>query len=277
MRRYAMVLVLALSVVGAGTAGEIKIAWWGQSMFEIMTPKGSRIILDPQYLDAYKPRDMTADVVLFSHFHNDHTRTECITNIKEALQFNALKKVGGGEATDHNLVDEKVGKAKEVRIQSMGTYHDSMGGLTRGKNGCWIMDIEGVRIVHLGDLGHTLSKAQLKKLGKVDVLMIPVGGVYTLNGIDAWKVVKQVNAVRHVIPMHYGTVVYDDLLPLKYFTDEVEEPWVIDRRKPKTWLVIDTEKEAPKTPSVVILDYQGSPAALPVRDKGKEKEKDKDR
>src|SRR5690349_7426648 len=102
MRRFVMVLLLSLAVTGAATAAEIKIAWWGQSMFEIVTPKGTRLILDPQYLDAYKPRQMKADVVLYSHLHNDHTRTDCIDNIKDAVQLNALKKVGEGAATDFN-------------------------------------------------------------------------------------------------------------------------------------------------------------------------------
>jgi L-ascorbate metabolism protein UlaG (beta-lactamase superfamily) len=284
MRRFVTGMVLAMALAGLnatdaaprppGGGGEVKIAWWGQSMFEIVTSKGTRIITDPQYLEAYKPREMTADVVLMSHFHNDHTRTDCIKNIKDAKQFNALKK--DGTSTDWNDVDEKVGKAKEIRIQSLGTYHDAMGGTQRGKNGVWIIDVDGLRIVHLGDLGHTLTTRQLKKLGKVDILMIPVGGVYTLNGIDAQKVVKQINPTRAVIPMHYGTVVYDDLLPLKYFLDEQDEDTPRMKRKPRTWYTVDSASKRPEKVPVVILDYQGSPeGGKKPKDKGKEKAKDK--
>ena len=67
---------------------------------------------------------------------------------------------------DWNEVDEKF---KDVRYQSIPTYHDAASGLTRGKNGCWVIDIDGIRIVHLGDLGHLLKPAQIKKFGKVDV------------------------------------------------------------------------------------------------------------
>src|SRR5204863_8452497 len=120
---------------------------------------------------------------------------------------------------DWNPVDEKF---KDVRLQTVGTYHDEMSGLQRGKNGVWVLDIDGIRVVHLGDLGHSLNKTQLKRLGSVDVLMIPVGGVYTLNGITAMKVVEQIKPKRYILPMHYGNIVYMDLLPLSYFLDEVK-------------------------------------------------------
>ena len=257
MRRCLIGLVLLSVLTGTAAAGEIKIAWWGQSMFEIVSPKGKRLILDPHFLDAYRPRAMTADLVLMSHLHNDHTRLDAVTNPKMAKQFNALKKVD--EEVVFNPVKETLG---DIKFESLGTYHDAMGGLMRGKNGCWIIDIDGVRIVHLGDLGHTLSKVQLKKLGKVDVLMIPVGGVYTLNGIDAQKVVEQVKPTRYVIPMHYGTVVYDDLLPLKYFSDEQPEGTPVFRQKPLTWFTIDTAAKAPEKYTYAILDYQGSPPVI---------------
>jgi L-ascorbate metabolism protein UlaG (beta-lactamase superfamily) len=245
---------LFLVSVGSAPAGEIKIGWYGQSMFQITTPKGLRIILDPQDLDAYRVPPLKTDLVLMSHLHNDHTITTKIENIKEAKQYNALKQPSP-LVTDWNLVDEKL---KDVRFFSVATYHDQMSGLQRGKNGCWVLDIDGIRIVHLGDLGHTLNKLQLKKFGKVDVLMVPVGGVYTLNALEAYKVCEQIKPSRYILPMHYGTVVYDDLLPLKYFTDECKENDVpIVNFKPKEWLKIDTKAAAPKQASVAVLHYLG--------------------
>jgi L-ascorbate metabolism protein UlaG (beta-lactamase superfamily) len=256
MRTSLLGLTLLLASAGAVGAGEIKIAWHGQSMFEIVTPAGTRIVLDPQNLEAYRVKPLKADLVLMSHFHTDHTRTEVIENLKDAKQYNALKKSGaGGLVVDYNPVDEKF---KDVRIQSVGTYHDAANGLQRGKNGVWVIDVDGVRIVHLGDLGHPLTRAQLKKLGAVDVLMVPVGGVYTLNGLEAYKVVEQVKPRRTIVPMHYGTVVYSDLLPLKYFTDECKEnelPVVV--YKPREWLKIDTKSPLPKKASVAVLHYSG--------------------
>ncbi|MBY0230762.1 MAG: MBL fold metallo-hydrolase [Gemmataceae bacterium] len=273
MRRSLLCLLL---LTASASAGEIKIAWWGQSMFEIVTPAGKRLVLDPHNLDAYRVRPMKADLVLMSHLHNDHTRMDVIENAKDAKQYNALKKSGDGDKdTEFNLVKETLG---DIKFESLGTYHDESGGLTRGKNGCWIMDIDGVRIVHLGDLGHTLTKPQLKKLGKVDVLMIPVGGVYTLNGITAQKVVEQVKPARYVIPMHYGTAVYDDLLYLKYFTDEQPEGQPTVRQKPLTWFKVDTKAKVPEKYTYAILDYQGSPPVIEKKkDKGKDKEPEKDK
>jgi L-ascorbate metabolism protein UlaG (beta-lactamase superfamily) len=232
---------------------DIRIRWRGQSMFEIWTPKGTRIVTDPHILDGYPRNEVEADLVLMSHFHVDHTAVEAITNIKKAKQFNALKKEDKeGKRTSFNSVDTKI---KDVKIQSMGTYHDTMTGFQRGKNGVWIMDIDGIRIVHLGDLGHTLTPLQLKKLGKVDVLMIPVGGVYTLNGIDAQKVVEQIKPTRWVLPMHYGTDVFDDLLPLSYFLEEQDEGTEVERFKLHKWLSINPKSKPPKHYKIGILHW----------------------
>src|SRR5262245_9132779 len=184
-----VLLSAALLTASTASAGEIKIAWYGQSMFQIVTPKGTKVILDPHNIEAYRITPIKADLVLMSHFHNDHTQIEgVIENAKSAKQYNGLKKTGpGGLVIDWNTIDEKL---SDVRFLSVATYHDEMSGLKSGKNSCWVLDIDGIRIVHLGDLGHQLNKTQLKKLGKVDVLMVPVGGVYTLNGLTAFKVVK---------------------------------------------------------------------------------------
>jgi L-ascorbate metabolism protein UlaG (beta-lactamase superfamily) len=234
---------------------ELKIAWYGQSMFMIVTPKATKILIDPQDIEAHKVPYVTGDLLLFSHFHTDHTTTVKVENIKEIKQFNAMKKIGpGGLDTEWEAVDETF---KDVSIQSIATYHDESRGTRRGKNGGWLITIDGVRIAHLGDLGHTLNAGQLKKIGKVDVLMVPCGGIYTINGIDAFKVAQQIKPTQYVIPMHYGTIVYDELLPLKWFTDEVKEDGMpIITLKPKEWLSLDV-KNPVKKPSVAVLSYIG--------------------
>jgi L-ascorbate metabolism protein UlaG (beta-lactamase superfamily) len=236
---------------------DLQIRWHGQSFFEIVTTKGTRIITDPHNLDAFGRKEVQADLVLMSHFHTDHTFVEptLITNIKSAKQLNALKKLDrDGTRTTWNVVDEKF---KDVRVQSVGTYHDNSGGVQRGKNGVWVIDADGLRIVHLGDLGHELNKTQLAKLGKVDVLMIPVGGVYTLNGLDAQKVVEQIKPRRYVLPMHYDPGVYDDLLPLKYFLDEQPEGTPVKRvrRGDYQWLQVNAKAPLPKTYTLVVLPW----------------------
>ncbi len=266
MRRSLLLLLVVLLFAGAAPANEVKIAWFGQSMFEIVTSKGVRIVLDPQNLEEYRIKPLKADLVLMSHFHTDHTATNVIENIKEAKQYNALKKSGpGGMIVDWNVVDEKF---KDIHIQSMGTYHDSTSGLKNGKNGVWIIDVDGLRIVHLGDLGHLLNKTQLKKLGTVDVLMVPVGGVYTLNGIEAFQVAEQIKPRRYVLPMHYGTPIYTDLLPLKYFTDECKENDVpIVSFKLKEMLKVDSKTPAPRHYSVAVLPWTGTPEEVKPKKK----------
>jgi L-ascorbate metabolism protein UlaG (beta-lactamase superfamily) len=232
---------------------DVRIRWHGQSFFEIVTPKGTRIVTDPHNLTEYGRKEVETDLVLMSHFHTDHTAMEPITNAKKVKVYNALKKEDReGKRTSFNVVDTTF---REVHIQTMGTYHDSMGGVKNGLNGVWIIDVAGFRIVHLGDLGHMLNKDQLKKLGKVDVLMIPVGGVYALNGIDAQKVVEQIKPRRWVLPMHYGTYVFDDLLPIKYFTDEQPEGQPVKKFKPNEWLSINPKTRPPKTYTLGILHW----------------------
>ncbi|MGL4555620.1 MAG: MBL fold metallo-hydrolase, partial [Gemmataceae bacterium] len=124
----------------APKAGEVSIAWYGQSMFQVVTPKGTRLLLDPQDIEAHKVPYVTGDLLLMTHFHTDHTTTPKVENVATIKQYNALKKTGPGPTnTEWNPVDEKF---KDIRFQSLGTYHDDAGGSKRGKNGAWILDIE---------------------------------------------------------------------------------------------------------------------------------------
>lgn len=253
----------------APTPGQVNIAWYGQSMFQIVTPKGTRLLMDPQDIEAHKVPYVSGDLLLMTHFHTDHTTTPKVENVDTIKQFNALKKTGPGPSnTEWNVVDEKF---KDIRFQSLGTYHDDAGGSKRGKNGAWIIDIDpGLRLLHVGDLGHALTPAQLKKVGKVDVLMVPAGGIYTINGLEAFKVFEQVKPTRFVIPMHVGTTTYDELLPAKYFLDEAKDNEVAIRGlRPKEWLTIDPASAAPKAASVAVLSYLGPGGSeTPTKKKG---------
>jgi L-ascorbate metabolism protein UlaG (beta-lactamase superfamily) len=252
--------VLAALVLCAGAAPaparekKLLIRWHGQSFFEIVTSAGTRIVLDPHALEAYGRKQVKADLVLMSHLHDDHTRREPIENAQKAKFLNALK-AGEQRAAEYNVVDEKF---EDVHIRTLGTYHDAMSGMQRGKNGVWILDVDGLRIVHLGDLGHLLSREQLAKLGTVDVLMIPVGGVYTINGLDAQKVVEQIKPRRCILPMHYGTLVYTDLLDLKYFLEDQEMGK--EERFTGNELAIDPKAEAPQKPIIAILHWESKAA-----------------
>jgi L-ascorbate metabolism protein UlaG (beta-lactamase superfamily) len=200
------------SPVLAGDKGwkPIQITWHGQSFFEIKTSKGTNIVMDPHLIPAYgRVQGVKADIVLMSHNHNDHTQIGVLENAKEK-NFKVIAGLKGpGLRAEWNLVKEQV---KDVKIRTLGLYHDTEQGLKYGRNTAFILEVDGWRIVNLGDLGHLLSPEQIKKIGPVDVLMLPVGGIYTLNGAEAKKVVDQLKPKEYIFPQHYGTKVYDELL-----------------------------------------------------------------
>lgn len=155
----------------------MKLTWYGHACFKLETAEGSAVF-DP-YSDDSVPglslTKLTADEVICSHGHGDH---------------NAACKV------------ELTGKTPKYGKKQISTFHDDKNGALRGTNLVTVIDAEGLRIAHLGDLGHELSAEQLAELGRVDVLMIPVGGFYTIDGKTAAKVSGAIGAGT-IIPMHY--------------------------------------------------------------------------
>ncbi|EYE89801.1 beta-lactamase [Fervidicella metallireducens AeB] len=176
----------------------MKIKWLGHSCFKIKSDKGIRIVTDP-FDDnvGYKLPVVECDIVTTSHGHYDHNFIDCVKG-----NFEVIKKVG-------------IFNVKDISITGIHTYHDEMGGTKRGDNIVYVMEVDGIRVCHLGDLGHVLTQSQINMIGKVDVLLIPVGGVYTINSEEAVEVVNQLKP-SIVIPMHYKTPA------LKFNLDSVE-------------------------------------------------------
>jgi len=209
--------LLLAGVASGADAKKVTIRWHGQSFFEIESSKGTKIVTDPHAIEAFGRKIVPAHAVTVSHFHNDHTQIGVLEQAdrKEKIRiFPGLKDVK--KQLQWNLIDEKF---MDVRIRTVGVYHDNMGGMEKGLNSVFIIEVDGIRIVHLGDLGHVLTDLQIKNIGPVDVLMIPVGGVYTINGGEAKKVVEQLKPKQYILPMHYGNKVYDDLLKIDEFLD----------------------------------------------------------
>jgi L-ascorbate metabolism protein UlaG (beta-lactamase superfamily) len=239
---------------GSPNGKQLTIRWLGQSFFLITTSAGTRIAFDPHAIDQYGRPTVEADLVLVTHPHPDHMRLESITNRAKAKVIEGIKTMppvaeGGPPRTNWNPVEETF---KDVKVRSVGTYHDMMQGLQRGKNTVFILDVDGLKMVFLGDLGHLLSEDQVKQIGPVDVLFIPIGGVYTLNGSQAKEVVAQLQPKRYVIPMHYGTRVFDDLLPPDEFLDGQKN---IQRMLTTNELTISTDV-APPAPVTVLLGWE---------------------
>ena len=171
----------------------MKLTWYGHSCF-LMETSGGSIVFDP-YAPGSVPGlelpPLTADLTLCSHQHRDHYYPQGVT---------------------------LTGQDPVVGMQRILSCHDGQGGALRGDNIISLIDADGVRAVHLGDLGHPLTAAQVENLGRVDVLMIPVGGYFTIDARQAWAVVEQLDPWL-VLPMHYRGegFGYDVIAPVDEF------------------------------------------------------------
>jgi L-ascorbate metabolism protein UlaG (beta-lactamase superfamily) len=260
MFRYLTAIVTAIlfALPVSAQNKQLSIKWHGQAFFEIKTSAGTRIVIDPHAIEAFGERkDIEADLICITHLHNDHTQVEVVKNFEPKLLDKMVRlgltpgKGGDRKKEDWNIIDEKF---KDVHIRTVGVYHDDMKGMMRGKNSVFILEVDGLHIVHLGDLGHLLSKEQIKKIGPADVLMIPVGGVYTINGEEAKKVVEQLKPKHYILPMHYGIKGYDALLTPEEFLEDQKKENILRPRGNE--LLIDVGAKAPAGPKIVMLGWQ---------------------
>jgi L-ascorbate metabolism protein UlaG (beta-lactamase superfamily) len=251
MNRQATALVMILLAAGSTMAADAKKAilrWHGQSFFDLETSQGTRIAFDPHAIEAYGRINVKADLVLISHNHNDHTQVEVIEG-RDKKVIAGLK--GTGKKVEWNRVDDRF---RDVHVRTAGVYHDNSQGMERGKNAVFIVEADGLRFVHLGDLGHLLTDDQIKQIGTVDVLMIPVGGVYTLNGSEAKKVVGQLKPRQYIIPMHYGTKEYDDVLTVDEFLDD-QPKGTVKHYELTNKLTVESNYK-PAAPLIAVLNWK---------------------
>lgn len=243
-------LTFALMVTTTAPAQDKKLTlrWYGQSFFQLITTTGTRIVFDPHAIEQYPRNLVTADLVVISHPHLDHATLNNITNRDKARVLAGVKTEGRRQ--EWNVIDEKF---RDVKVASVGLYHDKESGMARGRNAAFVLEVDGLRIVHLGDLGHELSERQVQAIGPVDVLMIPVGGIYTLNGTDARKVMAQLKPRRLVLPMHYGTRVYDELVGPDEFLDGLKN---VVRKSATNELEIDPQAAVPAEPQIVLMSWK---------------------
>ena len=198
LRALLLAILLALPAHARAAAPAGKLTWYGQACFLLETAAGTRILMDPftKGIGYEIPQGFKADIVTISHEHPDHNNVAFVAGKPRVIRGLTADKKGW------TRVDEKV---KDVSIRNVGVYHDDQRGATRGLNTVFIFEVGGVRIAHLGDLGHVLNDAQLAAIGAVDVLLIPVGGTFTIDGLKATRVIEQLRPRIMVIPMHYKT------------------------------------------------------------------------
>lgn len=214
----------------------MEITHLGHASFKI---RGKTVTLvtdpfDPKMLGFKFPKT-EADVVTVSHNHSDHNYTDGVSG--EPLIIS-----GPGEY-----------EIKGAKIIGVSTFHDKSAGAERGKNTVYRIYLDGVSIVHCGDLGHKFDDVQLEMLDGADVLMIPVGGFYTLDAATAVAVVSQIDP-HIIIPMHYATATIDKNLAAKLtdvnvFLKEMGKEGIMPQPK-----LVTSRDKLPVEPTVVVLD-----------------------
>jgi len=208
------------------------ISWLGHSCFRIRG-RHVTIITDPYSPDlGYSLGKPTARIVTVSHPHPGHSYIEGI----------------GGEPRQVTGPGEY--EISDVLIIGVATFHDADKGSKRGRNTVYLMEIDEVSVCHLGDLGHVLTSEQEEQVDNVDVLLLPVGGVSTINAPMAAEVVRQLEP-RVVVPMHYKTeALKRELAPVERFVKEMGLKGVTSQ--PNLSL---TKASLPLSTQVFLLDY----------------------
>ncbi len=167
----------------------MKLKWLGHACFLLTSADGVQVLLDPfNEQVGYPLPEVEADIVTISHGHGDHSHTAAVKG-----DF---------------LVVEQPGRVavRGVEISGIVSYHDRDFGSLRGKNIVFTFRLDGLAVCHLGDLGHLLSRSHLEQIGDVDLLLVPVGGRYTIGAAEALEVVRQIGPAV-TIPMHFKTAV----------------------------------------------------------------------
>lgn len=165
----------------------MKIEWIGHACFRMTAQDGTVVITDPY--DSSVGIGMVplrADLITMSHEHHDHCETSMI---------------GGAPVIARGLEPARVGS---VSTRALGSYHDDAKGAKRGQNAIRLFDIDGLRVVHMGDQGCMPAEDVLEQIADADVMMIPVGGFYTVDAREA-KAIVEAARPRCVIPMHVKT------------------------------------------------------------------------
>ncbi len=159
--------------------------WLGHSTFLITNEAGNRLVTDPVDTKSLPTlRHVTADVITVSHRHFDHC---------------AVERIGGTPVVKESTEPETVAG---FSIRGFSVFHDEVKGAKRGPNTIFLIEADGERYVHCGDLGHMPDDETIAALHGCDVLMLPVGGVYTVDGKTAWEIAKRISP-KTVVPMHF--------------------------------------------------------------------------
>lgn len=210
----------------------MKIRYFGHSCFLLEFENGPALVTDPfDPSVTYPPCRANCDAALVSHDHFDHNYTASLTG-----DFMILREPGV----------YTVGNAKITAIPS---FHDDQNGALRGENLLMRIECDGLSIAHLGDLGHMPNEAQLNALRGLDVLLLPIGGTYTIDTPQALELMRMLQP-RHAIAMHFKTDAYEiDISRCDAFARETHAAFM-----PREIEI--TRENAAALPPVMILSYK---------------------
>lgn len=163
----------------------MEVTYLGHSSFKIKS-KSATVITDPfdPQMVGFKYPAVEGEIVTVSHKHPDHSFVEKVSGVKKVFDGPGEYEIGG------------------VSIIGYRSFHDGKNGEERGRNTIYVIEVEGLRIAHLGDLGHPLSDDLVGEMGSIDILMVPVGGVYTITPKEAVDICSKIDPY-FIIPMHY--------------------------------------------------------------------------
>lgn len=212
------------------------IEWLGHSCFKITLKNGTRILLDPYSPDTgYSPQDVEADIVTISHAHYDH---------------NDLSHVKGAYKTVNTPGVHTFG---DLTIEGFETWHDHSRGAHRGKNIVYQFSIKGLRVCHMGDIGCMPEDDLIDRLHETEVLMVPVGGNFTIDAKEALTVCERIEP-NIIIPMHFKTPESNlEIAPLHDFLEAVGREYDVSYHG-QCYLEID-KMSLKKRTRVVVMEY----------------------
>lgn len=205
------------------------ISWFGQSCFKFQDKVNGRDMavvidpFDPDYTGLKLSGDLSADILVISHQHQDHNFSQAVTGQPFLVDMAGEYEIGG------------------ISIDGIDSYHDQQAGQERGHNLIFRLEFSDLTIAHLGDLGGLLEGNQLERLSGVDILLVPVGGHYTLDAKKAVEVINQIEP-KMVIPMHYQlSGLKFELNPIDDFVKAVGLPVVNESKLKVTRRDMDNE------------------------------------
>jgi len=254
-----LMLSLAVGSASASDSGMIGVEWYGHSCYLLTLKSGAKILTDPFNIEwmPYQFPQCNVDVVFSTHDHFDHNAVDAVTSDiillptgSDATFSGASYGVefSGADTLSFNL------NGADVTFTTVPSFHDQRNGELRGVNGIVRFEAEGIIFVHLGDLGVKLTEGQVQQLTPVDVVMIPVGGFYTIDAETAERVVVELNP-KIVLPMHYKTEVLPEDFPISGIEPFIEGKAGVQHIGSSSFLL--KSDELPNTPTIIILKYHG--------------------